>query len=151
MKQILIIAISVSCLMLSGCIKDYYCDREAPQDKEINWNDYNTVSAVADYFCDYLGTVKAHYRDTVMVKGYVVMDNRQDGYVGMVDDQTITIADKPGLYGYNADDYSKLFWITCNKGFDFMADYFSNQMVYFKGVLDYEQFNGCQFNVSIII
>lgn len=151
MKRIIIIAIAALCLVLSGCIKDYYCDREAPQDKEIKWNDYNTVSAVADYFCDFLGTVKAHAGDTVMVKGYVVMDSQQHGYVGMVNNRTITIADKPGLYGYNANDYSKRFWITCNKGFDFLADYSAEQMVYFRGVLHYEQFNGCQFNVSIII
>ena len=81
MKQILIIAISVSCLMLSGC-KEKECtgccdEKYAPAGVTVSWTGYNDVMTFRKYFKCHPETIRQHAeaQDTIKVMGYIYYGN----------------------------------------------------------------------------
>ena len=77
MKRILIIAISVSCLMLSGC-KEKECtgccdEKYAPAGVTVSWTGYNDVMTFRKYFKCHPETIRQHAeaQDTIKVMGYI--------------------------------------------------------------------------------
>lgn len=70
MKQIAIIFIAAACLLAASC-KEEQCEPYAPQGKEISWTEYNTVNDIIEYFRCHIEPIRAHYMDTIKVKGFV--------------------------------------------------------------------------------
>ncbi len=60
------------CFLVNGCRKKENCQDYAPNELSISWTDYNSVSALCNYFGCHKKTAIQHYGDTLKVMGYII-------------------------------------------------------------------------------
>lgn len=78
-----LIIFTVVAFLVSSCAKKHDCLDYAPIEKEVVWNDYNTVKKVNDNFRCYRASREEHVGDTLAVMGYNVETIFQYGAGGV--------------------------------------------------------------------
>lgn len=78
-----LIIIFLIALLAASCVKKHECADYAPGEKEVVWDDYNSVKQVNDNFRCYRASREEHLGDTLAVAGYNVETNFQFGEDGV--------------------------------------------------------------------
>lgn len=81
MKTRIILAAVLTGLLFVDCEKNKTCTEEyAPEGVSISWTDYNTTTALRNYFYCHPKTIERHANahDTLKVKGWVYVGNSGD-------------------------------------------------------------------------
>lgn len=99
MKTKLLIPLLVLPLLSVGCTeKPTGCVEYAPEDANISWTDYNSVSDVMNYFHCHKKTSALHNGDTLKIKGLVCKgypEHWTPGYIIGADYSVLTLTDNP--------------------------------------------------------
>lgn len=91
-----LIFISLIALLAASCVKKHECADYASAEKEVVWDDYNTVQRVNDNFRCYRASREEHLGDTLAVAGYRIDTNMYySGGEGLDHSFGLVIGDRP--------------------------------------------------------